>query len=34
MMHPKRKQRLILVIFVVVLSSLAIGLTLYAYEKI
>ena len=33
MMHPKRKQRLILVIFVVVLSSLAIGLTLYALRE-
>ncbi|SMF41016.1 cytochrome c-type biogenesis protein CcmE [Alteromonadaceae bacterium Bs31] len=32
-MHPKRKQRLILVLFIVVLSSTAIGLTIYAFKE-
>ncbi len=32
-MHPKRKQRLILVVFIVLLSSTAIGLTIYAFKE-
>lgn len=32
-MHPKRKQRLILVIFIVILSSTAIGLTVFALRE-
>ncbi|WP_075184639.1 cytochrome c maturation protein CcmE [Teredinibacter haidensis] len=32
-MHPKRKQRLILVIFIVVLSSATIGLTVFALRE-
>lgn len=32
-MHPKRKQRLILVFFIVILSSTAIGLTLFALRE-
>jgi len=32
-MHPKRKQRLILVVFIVVLSSTAVGLTIYSLRE-
>lgn len=32
-MHPKRKQRLILVVFIVLLSSTAIGLTIFAMRE-